>query len=147
VFPFGEPECSRLWYPEVLAGTTSEIGGQLNICRRATGFYSSFGDKDCAAYGGGDPALARFPELYCSPDRFGAGLECRRDYYPSEERDVEFVRIDYQDHVCKKTYQGRECWPYYGGSTRRPMTGSPDYYYNSYGCTRSGYPSPGYGCY
>jgi hypothetical protein len=55
---------------------------------------------------------------------------------------VEFVRIDYQDHVCRRTYGGRECWRYYGGSPRRAMAGSPDYYCNSYGCSHSGYPRP-----
>jgi hypothetical protein len=84
----------------------------------------------------------RIRDLYCSPREFGSGLECRRDYYPSEARDVEFVRIDYQDHVCRRTYGGRECWRYYGGSPHRAMAGSPDYYCNSYGCRHSGYPRP-----
>lgn len=142
----GQPECSRLWYPDVLRRYDIRvIGGQHYVCRTAFGPYSSPGDKDCARYSGGNPDLAGSPTLFCSPDEFGSGLTCRPDYYPSEERDVEFVEIDYQKHACKKTWQGLECWRYYSGSPRRAMSGSPDYYCNRYGCSRTGYPKPDYG--
>jgi hypothetical protein len=122
--PLDGGHCARLWLDAPARrvrerGRTAdvlrrydiqEIDGQLYVCQAALGLYHSIGDKDCSAYRGGDPALAGYRDLYCSPREFGSGLECRRDYYPSEARDVEFVRIDYQDHVCRRTYGGRECW-------------------------------------
>jgi hypothetical protein len=136
------PECSELWYPnELKRYEIVRINGQTHLCNPATNPYASIGDKDCAPYRGGDPKFVSFSlGLKCSPSSLGGSYECRTDYYPSEEKGVVFMEIDYQNYACKKTFSGHECYRYYGGSPKRAMMGMPDYYCNDYGCSPSGYP-------
>jgi len=132
------PDCSDLWYPIDLADyELRQISGRDHLCEDGW----SYGDVDCYRYDGGDPAFAvgSFPDLECS--EIGGQLECATDAYPSEFEDLATVRIDGSEYICEDTYQGQECFRWYGtGSPSNATIGPPDFYCNTYGCDRYGYP-------
>jgi hypothetical protein len=133
------PSCSTLWYPSDLDRyDLTAIGGQDYICEPA--FGASFGDLDCYRYDGGDPmfAVGGLPDQYCSPS--GGGYSCDPSDYPSVWDGLSVVTIEYADYICKSTFQGQECYRWYGGSPASMSMFFPDYYCNTRGCDSSGYP-------
>ena len=132
------PDCSGLWYPADLAGYEyTQISGRDYLCEDAW----SYGDVDCYRYDGGDPdyAVGSFPDLKCS--EMGGRLECATDAYPSEFEDLATVRIGGVEYICEDTFEGQECFRWYGtGSPSNVTMGLPDYYCNAYGCDPYGYP-------
>jgi hypothetical protein len=132
------PDCSELWYPAELDGyDIQQISGRDYLCEDAW----SYGDVDCYLYDGGNPdfAAGSFPDLKCSET--GGRLECSTDAYPSEFENLATVRIGGAEYICEDTFEGQECFRWYGtGSPSNVTMGLPDYYCNSYGCDPYGYP-------
>jgi hypothetical protein len=130
-------DCSTDWYPDELDRyELINYGGSSYVCEPA--FGGSYGDYDCGRYNGGDPAFVYWKDLKCT--NYATGFECSDDYYPSELEGLYFATIDYGDYVCRDTYQGSECWSYWGGNPGSATWGSPDYYCNAWGCDPYSYP-------
>lgn len=136
----GPSECSPLWYPDELGDyDLVTIDARDYLCRQA--FTGRPGDLDCYSYGGGDPSLqtSGFADLYCSYGSGGFG--CDPGYYPSEWEGFELLQIDFADYVCTSSFEGQECFRWYGtGSPAEATFGPPDYYCNTRGCSPDGYP-------
>jgi hypothetical protein len=136
-------ECDERWYPDELDDYTFIRWGYSDyICQRAYfGAYAGYDDYDCERYPGGQPPhiSSSYPDLMCTKE--WSSFDCNTEYYPSEMDGCYFARIDYSDYVCEGTWQGSECYRYYGGHPKAAMSGWPDYYCNSYGeCSTYGYP-------
>jgi hypothetical protein len=131
------PDCSELWYPVELDDVELvAYGSQTYLCERA--LLGGWNDYDCGAYTGGDPDFVWTGALKCTDS--GWSFECDPDYYPSELEGLFFVTIGFSEYVCENTWQGYECFSYWGGSPRSAIGFWPDYYCNSYGCSGDGYP-------
>jgi len=135
------PDCSSDWYPDELADYTFvTISGSPHICQPA--FLGGWDDYDCGRYNGGNPDRVSYGMLALKCTESWSAMECATDYYPSEWEGLELMRIDFSDYVCKSTWQGNECYRWYGsGSPKSATYGLPEYYCNSWGdCARNGYP-------
>ncbi len=131
-------DCSTDWYPDELDDYVFITHyGSSYLCKNAWG--GNYGDLDCGRYTGGNPSSVYTGSLKCSPSGY-SGYECSEDYYPSAWDGYELATIGYGQYVCEDTWQGQECYRYYGGDPASSTWGMPDYYCNYYGCSEDDYP-------
>jgi hypothetical protein len=133
--------CAQDYYPSEMDDyELFTVDGRDVICTDA-GYAGGYGDLDCFRYDGGDPSDAAFglPDYKCSPSL--PSLDCNSDYYPSEVEGLSIVSIDGGDYVCEETFQGQECYSWFGSGSPADAVGFvPDFYCNQFGCSPDDYP-------
>ncbi len=137
----GISDCATDYYPSEMADYKQyKVNGGDVICTDAR-VSGSFGDLDCYRYSGGNPsdAVSGTPDYKCTPS--GLSVDCASDYYPSEMEGLTIVSIRGADYICQDSFEGQECFVWFGqGSPTDAIGFRPDYYCNLSGCSPDDYP-------